>query len=236
MAADEVGERGVEVEPDEGIARVAEHQNKRHQGAFGPTDGDLAEVRPVDLGLLPGQGAKAKVRFAHTARAQLRDAVAEVVRCAGVAACLDHVEHPCGGERGEALERLGDERQVRVELGGAPRAPTRALDPGLAQHPLDGGVMHAELPGDGAHAPVLDEVVAQDLRSDIVVDRHRARRSVPRADAPAYRRAPPVKAHELADRAFAQVAVHRGGWFAGHRRVLLVHRNSMTRQCTTAWR
>ena len=45
--------------------------------------------------------------------------------------------------------------------------------PGLAQHPLDGGVMHAELPGDGPHPPVLDEVVAQDLRLDIIVDRHR---------------------------------------------------------------
>ena len=49
MAAQEVGERGVEVEPNEGITRVAEHQDKRHQGAFGTSDRDLAEVRPVDL-------------------------------------------------------------------------------------------------------------------------------------------------------------------------------------------
>ena len=44
--------------------------------------------------------------------------------------------------------------------------------------------------------------------------------SVPRAGAPAHRRAPPVKTHELADRAFAEVAVHRGGRVGGHRRDL----------------
>ena len=113
------------------------------------------------------------------------------------------------------------------------RGRRRSRRPGLAQHPLDGGVMDAELPGDGPHAPVLDEVVAQDLRLELVTERHRVRRSVPRAGAPTYRRAPPVKANKPADRAFAEVAVHRGGRFGGHRRARLVHRNSMTRQCST---
>ena len=34
--------------------------------------------------------------------------------------------------------------------------------------------MDAELAGDGAHAPVLDEVVAQNLRPELVGDRHGA--------------------------------------------------------------
>ena len=212
VAADEVGERGAEVEAHEGISGVAQHQDERHQGAFGAPDGELAEVRPVDLALLARKGAKAQIRFTGPARAQLRDAVTEVVGAAGVAPRLDHVEQPRGGQGGEALQRLGDERPVGVELRGPSPALTLALHAGLAQHPLDGVVVDAELRGDGAHPPVLDEVVAQDLRPEFVADRHRAQRSVPcaGANAPTNRRASPVKTHELADRACAEVAVHPG--------------------------
>ena len=166
---------------------------------------------------------------------QLRDAVAEVIGRACVAPRLDHVEQPCSGQGGEALQRLGDEPHVGVELRGASRTPALALHPCLAQHPLDGGVMNAELGGDGPHPPVLDEVVAQDLRLEFVVDRHGAPLSVPGAGAStsSYRRAAPVKTHKLADRACTEVAAHRGGRF-GHRRARLAHRNSMTGECSTA--
>ena len=142
---------------------------------------------------------------------------------------LDHVEQPCGGQGGEALQRLGDECHVGVELRGATRALALALHPCLAQHPLDGGVVDAELGGDGPYPLVLDEVVAQDLRLELVVDRHRARRSVPGAtpSASSYRRATPLPTDELADRARAEVAVHRDGRFGRHRRIGLAHRNSM---------
>ena len=244
MAADEVGERGAEVEAHEGISGVAQHQDERHQGAFGASDGELSEVRPVDLSLLARKGAKAQIRFAGPARAQLRDAVTEVVGAARVAACCDHVEQPSGGQGGEAFQRLGDERHVGVELGGATRALALTLDACLAQHPLDGGVMDAELGGDGAHPPVLDEVVAQDLRLEFVVNRHRALRSAPGPSASSYRRAPPLSADELADRACAEVAVHRGsaarcanshgGRFGRHRWIRLVHRNLMRGEFSTA--
>ena len=194
----------------------------------------LAVVRPVDLCLLAGQGAKPQIRFTRAARTQLRDAVAEVVGRAGVAPCLDHIEQPCGGERGEALQRLGDECHVRVELRGASRAPALALDPCLAQHPLDGGVMDAELEGDGAHAPVLDEVVAQNLCLELLVDCHRAPLSVPCAGAPAHRRTPPPQTDELTDRACAEVAVHGGRWLWGHRRTRFAPRNSMAGEWSTA--
>ena len=245
MAADEVGERGAEGEAHEGVSGVAQHQDERHQGALGASDGELAEVCPVDLGLLAGQGAKAQIRCTGPARAQLRDAVAEVVGAAAVAAHLDHVEQPRGGQGGEALQRLGDESHVGVELRGPTRTPAPALHPGLAQYPLDGGVVDAELGGDGAHRPVLDEVVAQNPRLELVVDSHRVHRSVSgaTASAPSYRRAPPLPADELADRARTEVAVHRtsaarcasslGGRWGGHRRARLAHRNSMTGECST---
>ena len=107
MAAHEVGELGVEVETQERVPGVAEHHDEGHQGALGTPDGELSEVGPVDLGLLAGQGAQTKVRFARTMWTQLRDAVAEVVRPAWIAACVDHVEQPRGGQRRERLQRLG---------------------------------------------------------------------------------------------------------------------------------
>ena len=103
--------------------------------------------------------------------------------------------------------------------------------------------MDPELGGDGAHPPVLDEVVAQDLRLEFVVDRHRALRSAPGPSASSHRRAPPLSADELADRARTEVAVHRGsaarcansdGWFGRHRWIRLVHRNLMRGEFSTA--
>ena len=196
-------------------------------------------MRPVDLALLARQGAEPQIRFTGPARAQLRDAVSEVVGAARVAACPDHVEQPRGGERGEALQRLGDERPVRVELRGTPPALTLALHPCLAQHPLDGVVVDAELRGDGAHPPALDEVVAQDLRPEFVADRHRAERSARYAGAhsPTNRRTSPVKTYELADRTCAEVALRPGsaarcasslgGRVGGHRRARLAPENSL---------
>ena len=50
VAADEAGERGVEVEAQERIPRVAQHQDERHQGALGPADGELGRCAPSRLG------------------------------------------------------------------------------------------------------------------------------------------------------------------------------------------
>ena len=66
-----------------------------------------------------------------------------------------------------------DERQIRIDL----RAARRRTDPGqagLRQHPRHRGVMHVQLAGDGADAPLLDVVVAQDLRLELRRDGHAA--------------------------------------------------------------
>lgn len=81
----------------------------------------------------------------------------------------------------------------------------------------------------GAHPPVLDKEVAQDLRPELVVDPYRARRSVSGAPAStsSHRRAPPTT-NELADRTRTEVAVLRSGRFGGHRRDHLAHRTLTT--------
>ena len=64
-------------------------------------------MRPVDLCLLTGQGAKAQTGLARATRPKLRDAVAEMVGSAELVPRLGHIEQPGGGEGGEALQRPG---------------------------------------------------------------------------------------------------------------------------------
>ena len=116
--------------------------------------------------------SKSQIRLTGPTRSKLGDAVAEVIGSAGIAACLGHVEQPCGGQGRKLLQDVGDERDERVEHGGASWALAFTLDASLAQHALDGGVMDTQLSGDGAHAPVLGEEVAQNLRLAFVIDRH----------------------------------------------------------------
>jgi hypothetical protein len=47
VAAQEVGPSGIQEETQEGAARPAQHDDKGHQGPFGPTDAVLAEVSPL---------------------------------------------------------------------------------------------------------------------------------------------------------------------------------------------
>ena len=69
MAAHEVGERRVEVEAQERVARVAEHHDEGHERSAGSADLDVIEVGPVDLRLLRWQGAQSQIGLARRARA-----------------------------------------------------------------------------------------------------------------------------------------------------------------------
>ena len=60
---------------------------------------------------------------------------------------IGRVEHPCGGQGGESLRRLGDECQIGVELRSTSSALTVALQSRLAQDSLDGGVVDTEVGG-----------------------------------------------------------------------------------------
>ena len=58
MAAQEALQARIEEEAQEDPARVAQHHDEGHQWPAGATDGEMAEVTPVDLALLGGQGAQ----------------------------------------------------------------------------------------------------------------------------------------------------------------------------------
>ena len=155
----------------EDLARVAQHHDEGHQRTAGATDRDMPEVSPVHLRLLARQAAQAQIRLGRPRRAMAGDEVTEVLRATTVAALAHHGEETAGGERGEFLQRLAQERQVRINQRAARWRPGSG-QAGLGQHPHHGGMVHMQLAGDGADAPFLDVIIAQDLRLQLRRDGH----------------------------------------------------------------
>lgn len=131
----------------------------------------MAEVTPVDLRLLARQRAQAQVGLGR--RAHLGHQQPEVRGPAHVAALGDHRVQPCRGEGGELLQGGQHERSVRVDAAGPQRRGVhrRAV---ARQDPPHGIAMHVQLPRDGAHAPLLHRVQAQDLRHQVRGNGHGA--------------------------------------------------------------
>ena len=171
MAAQEVAHPGVEVEAQEDPPRVAENHHEAHQAALRAADRHLAEVSPVDLGLLAGKGLEAQIGLGHGPGPEVAEQMTEVVAAARIAAFAHHLVEPAGGQRRPGCQRLGDERHVWIDH----RRPGRPRVPGLAgrgEEALDGVAMHAELACDRADRPLLDVIQAQDLRAGLLVDGH----------------------------------------------------------------
>ena len=83
--------------------------------------------------------------------------MAKVIGTAGIAALLDHDVQPAGGQRRKLFQGLAEKGQVGVETGGA-AWHTEPRQAGLGQHTGHRAVMHAQLGGNGADAPVLGMV------------------------------------------------------------------------------
>ena len=130
---------------------------------------EFAEVGPVDLGLLAGEGSKSKAGFGGWFRTQTRDDGAEVVGGAGVAAGAHHFVEARGGETGILLQGLDEEGDEGVDDGAAYRLLSGG-DPGLGQDASHGGVMDLELGGQGTDAPVLGVIEAQALGFELPGD------------------------------------------------------------------
>jgi hypothetical protein len=171
MAAQEVLQARIQEEAEENLARVAQHHDERHQRPARPADRQMAEVSPIDLALFAGQAAQAQIGLGLRAGPVTGDDMAEVAGAAAVAALPDHGVQTAGGQRRERLQGLVKEGQIRVDPG-RPRRPPDARQAGLGQHPGNSVVVHVQLPGDGPDEPLLNVVIAQDLRLEIRGDGH----------------------------------------------------------------
>src|SRR6185295_18916001 len=108
-----------------------------------------AEMGPIDLGLLSWKRAEPLERLGGLLRTQPPDDASKVIGAAGITALLDHDEESARAQARALLELLDDERHEGVGHRRA-RRHDLAIDAGLTQHALDGGVVQAELRGDRA--------------------------------------------------------------------------------------
>ena len=173
VAGEEALHARVQEEAQEDAPGVAEHHDEGHQRPAGLTNGQVAEVPPIDLGLFAGQGSQAQIGLglSRPHRTMTGDQVAEVIGRAVVAALTDHAEQSAGGERGEFLQSFADEGQERID----PRRPLRRAEPWqsrLGENPAHGVGVEPKLAGDGADPPLLDMVIAQYLGLKVGVDGH----------------------------------------------------------------
>ena len=135
MATQEVFHAGIQAEAQEDLPRVAQHHDERHQRTPRAADLQVAEAAPIDLSLFAGKGAQAQIGLGLGARPMAGDEVAEVIGAAGIATLAHHGVEAAGRQPGECRERLGDERQIGIDL----RGPRRRPDPGqpsLCEHAL----------------------------------------------------------------------------------------------------
>src|SRR5262252_6141015 len=74
----------------------------------------MAEVSPVDLGLLARQAAQAQIGLCRPAWPMTGNKVTEVIRTAAIAALAHHDEQTARRQFRELLQRRADERQIRL--------------------------------------------------------------------------------------------------------------------------
>jgi len=161
VAAQKVLHSRIKEEAQVDVARVRKHHHKGHQRPAGATDLDMAKVSPVDLALLARQRTQPQVRLGCGSWPIQADQMPEVIRAALVSALARHGMQPAGREVGEFGQGLPDERQIRVDHRGAQLRPMPRQS-SLRQHATHGRMMQVELARDGAAAPFLDVIQAQD--------------------------------------------------------------------------
>jgi len=128
-------------------------------------------VGPVDLRLLPGDEVEVREGLFGLWRPNFADHLAEPARTALISALFEHVEETGRSQRGMTGQGVLDEgeegiRHLRfVACFGPPFGLSVAcVDAEDAAHDV---VMDAELRGDGAHRPMVDEVGALNLGFDL---------------------------------------------------------------------
>src|SRR5665213_2286914 len=123
------------------MARVTQHHDEGHQWPARVADVDLAKVRPVNLSLLPLEGAQPQIRFSARSWSIPGHSVAQVIRAAGVTAGAQHLIQTAGSQSRIALEGLLDESNIGVEHRG-----THILrgyrDAGLREHTTHSLAVH----------------------------------------------------------------------------------------------
>ncbi len=171
VAAEKALERLVEGEARVDGAGPGEHEHEARQHAAGTTDLEGAEVPPVDLALLRGEGVEPEVGLGPGGGPDGPHVAADLDDGAGVASLAQHGPETRGAQAGVLLEGRGDERLVGIQPAGPDLGA--GMDPAIAvkaeltcpavDGSADGLVVDPEGVGDGADRPVLGVEEAADL-------------------------------------------------------------------------
>ena len=144
----------VEREVDEDCPRPGEDHAEGRERALRVADAEVAEVAPVDLGLLARVDLDAQINLARAGWPHLGQVAPERDDAEGVATLLDLGEEPDSGQCWVVGEALDDEGFVGIECALGSFRVGRKM---IRQSPADSGVMDTEATGDGLDAPALDE-------------------------------------------------------------------------------
>src|SRR5256714_14462664 len=99
------------------------------------------------------------------------DDVSKMIGVAVIAALARHRVQPRCRQRWKTLQRLADERQIRINLGWT-RTALRCRDTRLPQDAPHRVVMHMQLPCDRADAPFFSKIIPENLRFQILGNAH----------------------------------------------------------------
>jgi hypothetical protein len=106
--------RRAQEEAQKDLPREAHHHDECPQHTLGTPDLQLAEMRPVDLRLLPWQGLEAQKGLGRLSRTVASNHSPKVISTTGVAPCLDHLEQAARTQPRVLLELLDDEGDERI--------------------------------------------------------------------------------------------------------------------------
>ncbi len=132
-------------------------------------NGDVAEVPPVDLALLTGQGLQTLKGLGLWPGTVVGHLVTKVVWATAITTLAHHRIETAGGEVWELLQGLVNKGKIGIDDRGAARA-FHFRHPGLRQYPVHYPVVYTQLPGNGTHPPLLYMVVTQNLCLQFFVD------------------------------------------------------------------
>jgi len=164
VAAQEALERLVQGKAGVDGARPGQHEHEARQHPPAAADRERAEVPPVDLPLLAGQGLQTQVGFRARGRPDRADPAPHLDGGAGETALTDHDVETRGAQAQVLLQRGDQEGLIGIERG---RANLRAGADEALDGVADGVVMNTERGGDRADAPVFRVVEPADLRSPL---------------------------------------------------------------------
>src|SRR5450631_166331 len=152
----------VQKELHEHLARPRQNHHEGPERPTGTPNLQMAKVPPINLSGFARHAREAQISPGCAPRSMHRYNVSKMIGTSAVAAFAHHRVETASGQRWKALQRLENERYVRIGFGGSCRT-LRRRHARTAQHSLHRSMMNLELARDRADPPLFNVIIAQNL-------------------------------------------------------------------------